>query len=139
MADAPITGQDFAGLPAKKIFELLDGVLYIDGTCHGGGAHARLLLDLIAHPPPQPEPQPSPRRLFARYRVTEVEPTGAIDGLEVVNGGDDAHPLIYRYLQCVPPGTAGGPIQVVLPLAADVDMRSAEQQDAALEAVSARR
>ena len=45
----PITADDVDG--AKKIFELIDGVLYIDGVEHGGGPHARLLLALIAHPP----------------------------------------------------------------------------------------
>ena len=45
----PITAADLDG--AKKIFELVDGELVIDGVSHGSGAHARLLLDLLAHPP----------------------------------------------------------------------------------------
>ena len=44
----PITADDVDG--AKKIFELLDGELFVDGTSHGSGAHARLLLHLLAHP-----------------------------------------------------------------------------------------
>ena len=45
----PITVADLDG--PKKIFELVDGELIINGVSHGGGAHARLLLDLLAHPP----------------------------------------------------------------------------------------